>query len=68
MSCAHELDAEYLYPGDTDVLEIYEGDDGVHVTLALACPECGEALEIDTAVESVEEGDFELPLDDELYD
>jgi hypothetical protein len=69
MSCTHDLDAEYLYPGDTDVLELYEGDDrNIRVKLALPCPECGEALELDTSVESIEEGDFELPLDDELYD
>lgn len=68
MSCTHELDAEYLYPGDTDILEIAEEDGGISVTLALPCPECGDALSVTASVDSVEEGDFELPLDDELYD
>ena len=68
MSCDHDLDAEYLYPSDADVLDIYDGEGGLRVTLAIACPECGEALSLDASVETVEEGDFELPLDDDLYD
>ncbi|MES3517373.1 MAG: hypothetical protein PPP58_06900 [Natronomonas sp.] len=67
MSCTHELEAEFLYPSDTDVLDLYE-DGGLRVRLALPCPECGTALELDAGVEAIEEGDFELPLDDELYD
>ena len=67
MSCDHDLDAEYLYPGDVDVLDVYE-EDGVVVALAVACPDCGTALRLGAPVESVEEADFELPLDDELYD
>lgn len=68
MSCDHDLDAEYLHPGDADILEFHEADGDVHVKLALPCPDCSEALELDAKVESVEEGDFELPLSDELYD
>ena len=69
MSHEHDLDPEYLYPSDADVLDIYGGEDGdLRVTLAIPCPECGEALSLDAGVDSVEEGDFELPLDDELYD
>ena len=68
MSCEHDLDAEYLYPSDADVLDIYADEGGIRVTLAIACPECGEPLSLDAPVERVEEGDFELPLDDELYD
>lgn len=67
MSCSHELDADYLYPGDVGVMEVYD-DGGLRITLAVACPDCGQALELDVAVDSVEEGEFELPLDDELYD
>jgi hypothetical protein len=68
MSCTHDLDAEFLYPSDADVLDIYEETDGLRVKFALPCPECGAALEIDASIESVTEGDFELPLDDERYD
>ncbi|QLD84257.1 hypothetical protein HWV23_00555 [Natronomonas halophila] len=68
MSCDHDLDAEYLHPGDADILEFYEADGGLRATLALPCPDCSEALELDLGVDTVEEGDFELPLSDELYD
>lgn len=66
--CAHDLDAEFVYPSDVDVLGT--GNDGGDVvfTLALPCPECGAALEIEARSESIREGDFELPLDDSLYD
>lgn len=68
MACSHELDAEYLYPGDTGIVDIYEEGGELRVRLAVACPDCGEALSLEAAVEKVEEGDFELPLSDELYD
>ncbi|WP_411714641.1 hypothetical protein [Natronomonas sp.] len=68
MSCDHELDAEFLHPSDADVLEIADHDGGLQVKFALACPECGHSLVLESAVESVEEGEFDLPLDDELYD
>lgn len=67
MSCDHDLDAEYLYPGDIDVLDVYE-DDGVRVKFAVPCPDCAAALEIETSIDSVEEGEFDLPLDDDRYD
>lgn len=67
MSCDHELDAEYLYPRDVDVLDVYD-DDGVRVKLAVPCPDCGTALELVASIESVAEGDFELPLEDDRYD
>ncbi|PSP41376.1 hypothetical protein BRC63_04255 [Halobacteriales archaeon QH_10_70_21] len=68
MSCEHEVEAEYLYPSDTDVLNIEAEAGDVVVTLAAPCPECGTGLAIEATVETVEDGDFELPLDDELYD
>ena len=69
MSHEHDLDPEYLYPSDADVLDLYAGDDGeLRMTLAMPCPECGDPLALDASVDSVEEGDFDLPLDDELYD
>ena len=67
MPCDHDLDADYLYPVDFDVLDVYE-DDGLRVSLAVPCPECGQALELDAEIDAVEEGNFELPLDDDLYD
>lgn len=68
MSCDHELDAEYIYPSDADVLSIEDGDGEVRVTIALPCPNCGQALSLESTVDSVAEGDFDLPLDDEMYD
>lgn len=66
--CAHDLDAEYIYPSDVDILETENDGDDVVFTLALPCPECGTALKVETRSESIVEGDFELPLDDSLYD
>jgi hypothetical protein len=63
-----ELDAEFLYPSDADVLDISNDDGDILVRLAVPDPETGEGLELTARVESIEEGDFELPLDDELYD
>lgn len=66
--CPHDLDAEYVYPSDVDVLATANDSEGIVFTLALPCPECGAALEVEARSESVVEGDFELPLDDPLYD
>jgi hypothetical protein len=63
-----DLDAEFLYPSDADVLGISNDDGGIIVRLAVPHPETGEGLELTARVESIEEGDFELPLDDERYD
>lgn len=68
MACSHDLDAEFLYPSDADVLDLYESDGALRVRFALPCPECGRALELDAGVDEVTEGDFELPLDDARYD
>lgn len=68
MPCDHELDAEYIYPSDADILSIKDDAGDLRVTLALPCPDCGEALSLGATVDSVEEGDFDLPLDDEMYD
>ena len=38
------------------------------MALAIPCPECGTGLELDASVETVAEGEFELPLDDDRYD
>ena len=65
---AHDLDAEFIYPSDVDVLETGSERGDLVFTLALPCPECGTALKVETRSEPVVEGDFELLLDDSLYD
>jgi hypothetical protein len=62
------LDPEYLYPSDADVLDISSADDGIRIKLAVPDPETGEGLVLEAVVGSIEEGDFELPLDDDRYD
>ncbi len=64
----YDLDAEYLYPSDADVLEIFESNGEVRIRLAVPDPETGDGLVVEAVVESVEKGDFELPLDDDRYD
>jgi hypothetical protein len=70
MSCDHELDAEFLYPSDAAVLDLYEANDDVLVQFAVPCPECDQSLELTARVESVEEAALSLPLDDaeDVYD
>ncbi|MFC6835056.1 hypothetical protein [Halomarina ordinaria] len=62
--CGHELDAEYLYPADAVVLELYEMSGTLRVRLAVPCPECDEAVELDTRVERTATASVEVPLDD----
>lgn len=64
----YDLDAEYLYPSDADVLEISPSPDGIRVKFAVPDPETGDGLVLEALVESIEKGDFELPLDDDRYD
>ena len=64
----HEVSAEYLYPTDADVLDIYERDGSLYVDVATMCPECSQTLALTAPVESVGEVDIDLPLDDEDYD
>lgn len=66
----HELEAEYLSPSDTEVLEIEPGEGGLRLRVAVPCPECGQTLALDAQVSSVSEIDLELPLEDaeESYD
>lgn len=68
MPCEHDIDAEYLHPRDATVMDIYEEADGVRVSFALECPDCGTSLVVDAGVENVSEGEFDLPLDDDPYD
>jgi hypothetical protein len=63
-----ELDAEYLYPSDADVLDISPSDDGIRIRLAVPDPETGKGLVLEALVDDIEEGNFELPLDDDRYD
>jgi hypothetical protein len=64
----HDLEAEYLYPCDVDVLDVVERDGELVVEFALPHPECGEAVELEAQVTEVTESDLDLPLDDEYYD
>lgn len=63
-----DLDAEFLYPSDADVLDISSSADGIQIRLAVPDPETGAGLVLEATVDSIEEGDFELPLDEERYD
>ena len=66
---AESLDAESLYPSDADVLDISNSEDGgIRLRLAVPDPETGDGLVLEASVDSVEKGDFELPLDDDRYD
>lgn len=66
---AESLDAEYLYPSDADVLEISNSEDGgSRIRLAVPGPETGQGIVLEATVDSVEKGEFELPLDDDRYD
>ncbi|MBV0922828.1 hypothetical protein KTS45_01315 [Halomicroarcula limicola] len=64
----HDVSVEYLYPADSDVLDIYERDDRLYVEVATVCPECSETLALTAPVESISEVDVDLPLDEEYYD
>lgn len=72
MSCDHPLDAEYLYPSDTVVLDLYEKSETGALALrtAVPCPECEVTLELTAVVEEVGETDLEIPIEDtkEAYD
>lgn len=70
MACAHDIDPEYLFPADIDVLDFVSGPNGPAIRFALACPDCGQALELEADVRGMKESDIDLPLDDveEQYD
>lgn len=70
MSCGHKIDAEYLFPSDTVVLDLDNVGDGIAIRFALPCPECDQPLELVATVDSVRETNLELPLEDveEQYD
>lgn len=70
MSCDHDLDAEYLYPSDAQILAIDEEGGQLRFVIAVPCPDCGQALKLTAPVETVEETSLELPLDDpeDVYD
>lgn len=70
VSCPHEIDAEYLYPSDVEVLDLQGRDGTIRIRVAIPCPECGQALELTNIVEDIEESDLDLPLDDaeDVYD
>lgn len=63
MSCDHAFDAEYIYPSDAIVRELYDVDGTIGVRLVLPCPDCDAPLELTAPVEQIEETAVELPLD-----
>lgn len=72
MSCDHDLDAEYLYPSDVVVLDLYEESetDSIAIRFALPCPDCDATIELVASVDQIGETDLEIPIEDteELYD
>ncbi|QZP37543.1 hypothetical protein [Halobaculum magnesiiphilum] len=68
--CPHDLDAEYLYPSDAEVLRMESTDAGIAFVVEVPCPDCDVSLEVTTRTESVEESALSLPLDDaeDVYD
>ena len=65
----HELSAEYLYPADAEVLDVYDGDDSrLRVRVAVPCPACSETLSLTAAVDAITESGPDLPLDEDYYD
>lgn len=72
MSCDHTLSAEYLYPSDAVVLDLYDDPEyeSVAVRFAVPCPECDATLELIAPVDEIGETDLEIPLEDteEEYD
>lgn len=72
MSCDHPLDAEYLYPSDAVVLDLYDdpGTGSLALRIAVPCPDCDATLELTAPVEEVGETDMEIPIEDtkDAYD
>lgn len=54
----------YLYPSDINVLRLEERTGNLVIRFALPCLDCGDALELAASVDSIEESDLPLPLDD----
>lgn len=54
----------YLYPIDINMLRLEERTGNLVIRFALPCPDCGDALELVTTVDSIKESDLPLPLDD----
>lgn len=72
MTCDHELDAEYLYPADATVLDLYEDPktESIAIRFALPCPDCEATIELIATVDHMGETDLEIPIEDteEEYD
>lgn len=64
MTHDHDPDAEYLYPSDAEVLELYNEDDSLAIRFALPCPDCDKTLELTATVDTIGETELEVPLDD----
>lgn len=72
MSCDHNLDAEYLYPSDAVVLELYDDPevDTLGIRFALPCPDCDATLELTATVDHIGETELQPPIEeeDDIYD
>lgn len=64
MSCDHELDGEYITNSDAAVTDVYGVGDGLRIDIVVACPDCGQPLELTMHEESRAERDVDFPLDD----
>lgn len=64
----HALDPEYLYPSDAEIFSIESHGDGLALVVVVPCPECHQEVKLTATVETAEETDLDLPLDDDLYD
>ncbi|WP_330631507.1 hypothetical protein [Halocatena halophila] len=66
MSCEHPVTAEYLYPSDTVVLDLYDqSDGGIGIRFAVPCPDCDTTLEMEAPVDSIGKTELEIPIEDE---
>lgn len=72
MTCDHELDAEYLYPADATILDLYEDPEteSLAIRFGLPCPDCETTVELIATVDHIGETDLEIPIEDteEEYD
>lgn len=64
MSCDHDLDPEYLYPSDAQILDFHDDDGTLVIRVAVPCPECDESVAIEASAERIEAVDLEIPLGD----
>jgi phage terminase large subunit GpA-like protein len=64
MTHDHHPNAEFLYPSDAEILDLYNEGNSIAIRFALPCPDCDETLELTATVDHIGETDLEIPLDD----